>query len=80
MTVLLMKMIPTCFELCVSYDWRVMASNLSPKKHHAFVCQLLGLLFIYFGHGSLYLLGLEDQFNTTEDAVVHLDTFWISAA
>ena len=27
----------------------------------------------------LHVLGLEDQFSTTEDAVVHLDTFWIPA-
>ena len=26
-----------------------------------------------------YLLSLEDQFSATEDAVVHLDTFWMSA-
>ena len=24
------------------------------------------------------LLGLEDEFSATEDAFVHLDTFWIS--
>ena len=33
-----------------------------------------------FDCSFLYLLGLEDQFSATEDAVVHLDTFWISAA
>ena len=29
-------------------------------------------------YSFLYLLGLEDQFGATKDAVVHLDTFWIS--
>ena len=33
-----------------------------------------------FDYSFLYLLALEDQFNATEDAVVHLDTFRISAA
>ena len=28
-----------------------------------------------FDYSFLYLLGLEDQFSTTEDAIVHLDTF-----
>ena len=30
-------------------------------------------------YSSFYLLGLEDQFIAMEDAVVHLDTFWISS-
>ena len=29
---LLMKIIPTCFELRASYNWRVMASKLSPTR------------------------------------------------
>ena len=32
-----------------------------------------------FDYSFLYLLGLEDQFSATQDAVVHLDTFWISS-
>ena len=31
-----------------------------------------------FEHSFLYLI--EDQFSATEDAVVHVDTFWISTA
>ena len=51
-TALLMETIPTCFELYVSYDWRVMAPKLSPKMHHVLVCRLLGLLFMYYGRGT----------------------------
>ena len=32
MIALLMKIIPTCFELCTSYDWRVMASKVSQAR------------------------------------------------
>ena len=30
-----------------------------------------------FDYSFLYLLGVKDQLSVTEDAVVHLDTFWI---
>ena len=64
---------------------------LSPKTLYVLGRRLLGLLFNYSGYGTWsqatpgllnawnHVLGLEDQFSATEDAVVHLDTFWITA-
>ena len=34
-TALLMEIIPTCFELCVSYNWQVTASRLSQDTPHS---------------------------------------------
>ena len=43
MTALLMEIIPSCLELCVSYDWRATASKLSPRRY-AFSFKHLGWL------------------------------------
>ena len=41
----------SCLGLCTSYDWRATALELSPKMHRILVYRLLGLLFMYSGHG-----------------------------
>ena len=47
-----MKIIPTCFDLRVSYDWRVTAMKLSPEALRVLGSRLLGLLFTYSGRGT----------------------------
>ena len=47
-----MKIIPTCFELWVRYDWWVTAMKLSPETFCVLGSRLLGLLFAYSGHGT----------------------------
>ena len=46
-----MEIIPTCFELQVSYDWRVTAMKLYPETLRMFGSRLLGLLFMDSAHG-----------------------------
>ena len=53
MTALLPGIFLSWFE---PYDWRAMASKLSPRTPRMLFCQLLGLLFTYFGCGRLSLL------------------------
>ena len=52
MITLLMKIIHTCFELHVSYDWQVTATKLSLEALCVLGRQLLGLLFTYSGRGT----------------------------
>ena len=47
-----MKIIRTCFELQVSYDWRVTAMKLSPETLLVLGSRLLGLLFMYPGRDT----------------------------
>ena len=55
------KIIPTCFELWVSYDWRVTPMKMSAETLHMLGSRLLGLLFTYsrrgmYGQGTPRLL------------------------
>ena len=43
MIALLMEIIPTCLELCVSYDWQFMASKLSLR--HLMAIQAIRYLY-----------------------------------
>ena len=68
-----------------SYDWRAMAKKQSPSMQDTRVRRLLWLLFTYFGCGTYSQatpvsrqLSVMGQFSAMEDAVVDLDTFWIS--
>ena len=49
------------------------------KSGHARTTERLELLGKKLDYSFLYFVGLEDQFSPTVDAVVHVDTCWISA-
>ena len=58
---------PELLKACVTVCDEFASSQLSVRRQK-------------FDYTFLYSLGLEDQFSAMEDAVVHPDTFWISAA
>ena len=72
----------TLLELLLTYSECGMYSQVTPGLLNTcdeFASNQLYISKQKFESNFLYLVSLEDQFIATEDSIVHLDTFWISA-